>query len=56
MKQLLKIAKKISIFILAISIFGCVNDDEPLPEVIAGFTHTINQETGTVIFINTSTE
>jgi hypothetical protein len=56
MKQLLKIAKKISIFILAISIFGCVNDDEPLPEVIAGFTHTINADTGTVIFINTSTE
>ena len=56
MKQLLKIAKKISLFILAISIFGCVNEDEPLPVVIAGFTHTINQETGTVIFINTSTE
>ncbi|MGB5364311.1 MAG: PKD domain-containing protein [Aureibaculum sp.] len=54
MKKLIKISKKISILILAISFFGCTNDDVELPKVIAGFTYTLNIDTGTVTFINIS--
>ncbi len=58
MKQLLKTAKAIiTILILALSLNGCENNDtENLPEVIAGFTHTINENSGTVTFINTTTD
>ncbi len=54
MKQLLKKAKQIAILILAISLTGCTNDDVELPKVIAGFTYTVNIDTGTVTFINIS--
>ncbi len=54
MKQLIRNFKLLSLFILAISITGCEDDDTLLPKVIAGFTHTINAYTGTVTFINTS--
>ena len=54
MKKLLKIAKYISIMFLAVFITGCDDDDDNLPEVIAGFTYTINIDTGTVTFLNTS--
>ena len=54
MKQFLKNAKAITILILMLSLIGCDKDDDNLPEVIAGFTHTINEDTGTVTFINTS--
>ena len=53
MKKLIKISKKHSILILAISFFGCTDDVE-LPKVIAGFTYTLNIDTGTVTFINIS--
>ena len=56
MKQLLKQAIKFSLLILAISLLGCDDDDTTLPEVNAGFTYTINEDTGTVTFINTSTD
>jgi len=58
MKQLLKNAKNIiAILILAITLNGCENtNDDNLPEVIAGFTHTINEISGTVTFINTTTD
>lgn len=57
MKHLLNNVKTIiSILILTISFVGCENSDDFLPEITAGFTHTINQETGTVTFINTSSE
>jgi hypothetical protein len=57
MKQVLKNAKAIiAILILAISLNGCENNNDDLPEVIAGFTHTINEITGTVTFINTTTD
>ncbi len=57
MKQLLNNVKAIiTILILTISFAGCENNDDYLPEITAGFTHTINQETGTVSFINTSSE
>ena len=54
MRQLLKKAKQIAILILAISLTGCTNDDVELPKVIAGFTYTLNLDTGTVTFINIS--
>jgi len=55
MKQLIKRVKQISMLLLAISLFGCENnDDDNYPEVLAGFTYTINVDTGTVTFINTS--
>jgi hypothetical protein len=54
MKQLIRNFKLMSIMILAISLTGCEEDDTILPNVIAGFTHTINADTGTVTFINTS--
>ncbi|MDT8418233.1 MAG: DUF5011 domain-containing protein [Lutibacter sp.] len=55
MKQLLKRFKQISMLLLAISLLGCENnDDDNFPEVIAGFTYTLNVDTGTVTFINTS--
>jgi hypothetical protein len=57
MKQLFKNAKAIiAILILVLSFSGCENNDDNLPQVTAGFTHTINQFTGTVTFINTSSD
>ena len=55
MKNLFKKIKQVSILILAISFIGCDDDDAVLPKLTAGFTHTINADTGTVTFINTST-
>ncbi|WP_052188139.1 PKD domain-containing protein [Cellulophaga sp. Hel_I_12] len=54
MKLLLKKAKLISIFILAISFLGCDDEESQLPAVSAAFTYTINENTGTVTFINIS--
>jgi len=55
MKRSFKLLTLIAFTIAAISITGCNDDDEEnLPQVIAGFTLKINQETGTVSFINTS--
>ncbi len=52
MKQLFK---QIFILILAVSVMGCDNDDDgKLPEIIPGYTQTINDQTGTVTFINIS--
>ncbi len=54
MKNLIKTLKKVSLLILAISFMGCDDDEAVLPQLTAGFTHTINASTGTVTFINTS--
>jgi hypothetical protein len=57
MKQLLKKAKAIvAILILTLCFSGCENSDDNLPIITAGFTHTINPYTGTVTFINTSSD
>lgn len=57
MKHLTRNIKFLLVMFLFISFTGCDEDDEvELPEVVAGFTHTINQSTGTVTFINTSTD
>jgi hypothetical protein len=54
MKNLIKTIKKVSLLILAISFMGCDDDEAVLPQLTAGFTHTINANTGIVTFINTS--
>lgn len=54
MKLLLKNIKIISILILAISFLGCEEDDTLLPEVISSFSFTLNEDTGTVTFLNIS--
>lgn len=55
MKQLLKKAMTfITILVVSLSFNGCENDDCNMPEIFAGFSHTINANT--VTFINTSTE
>jgi PKD repeat protein len=57
MKQLLKLTTRISVWILLISILGCSdNDTVNLPQVESSFTYTINEDTGTVTFINVSKE
>jgi hypothetical protein len=55
MKKLMSIAKKFTLLVLAISLFGCTQDENNLPEIVAGFTHTIDEKSGTVTFINIST-
>ena len=55
MKQLLNKTKSILILLLALSFLGCEEDEVVLPQVVAGFTHTIDAETRVVTFINTST-
>ncbi|WP_242092436.1 carbohydrate binding domain-containing protein [Aestuariivivens sediminicola] len=54
MKNIFKVFRKISVFILALSFLGCEDDDVVLPKVTAGFTYTVNIDTGTVTFINIS--
>jgi hypothetical protein len=53
MKELIKRTKILWLFIIAISFVGCENDDDAnLPELIASFAHTINEDTGAVSFLN----
>ncbi|MDO5978887.1 PKD domain-containing protein [Flavivirga spongiicola] len=54
MKKLLGTLKQIAVLILAIAFIGCEDDDVVLPKVVAGFTYTVNIDTGTVTFINIS--
>ena len=56
MKQLLKNAKIVSIFIFVISFLGCTDVESVFPTVTSGFTYTVNEDTGTVTFINISEE
>jgi hypothetical protein len=55
MKKYIRLFKQISVLFLAITFLGC-DDDETVqaPEVVAGFTYTLNIDTGTVTFINIS--
>ncbi|MEW4922329.1 carbohydrate binding domain-containing protein [Algibacter sp. 2305UL17-15] len=54
MKKLMSTFKYISILIVALAFVGCEEDDAVLPKVEAGFTYTLNVNTGTVTFINIS--
>ena len=55
MKQTIEAIKLLSVFFLVLTFLGCEDDDTVLPMVEAGFTFTLDQNTGTVTFINTST-
>lgn len=54
MKNLIKGIKLITVTVLAFTFFGCEDDDVVIPKLEAVFTKTINQDTGTVTFINAS--
>ena len=54
MKNFMQTIKYITILILSLSFLGCEDDDAVLPQVVAGFTYTLNIDTGVVTFINTS--
>ena len=54
MKLVLKNSKLIAFFLLAIIYVGCSEDVVELPKMTAGFTYTLNENTGTVEFINIS--
>ncbi len=54
MKPILTRARKLSMFILAIAFLGCTDVEDILPSVTSAFTYTINEDTGTVTFINLS--
>ncbi|MBT8291014.1 MAG: PKD domain-containing protein, partial [Muriicola sp.] len=56
MKLLLNKAKVIAVFVLAIAYLGCEEVTNIFPDVTSAFTYTINEETGTVTFINVSEE
>ena len=55
MKELIKKSKIVWLLIVAVSFFGCDEDDDAsLPQVVASFVQTINEDTGAVSFINLS--
>ena len=54
MKLVLKNTKLIAFFLMAIIYVGCSEDVVELPKMTAGFTYTLNENTGTVEFINIS--
>lgn len=56
-EMLLKFARQSMVLfaILAVACVGQEDEEDNLPLVVSGFTHTINVNTGTVTFINTST-
>jgi hypothetical protein len=54
MKLVLKNSKLITFFLMAIIYVGCSEDVVELPKISAGFTYTLNENTGTVEFINIS--
>ncbi|MDB4293023.1 carbohydrate binding domain-containing protein [Maribacter sp.] len=57
MKKLFKQASKIIALFVGLLFLGCSGDDNggELPKVVAGFTFTLNADTGTATFKNTST-
>ena len=56
MKLLIERAKVICLLVLAVFFWQCEDDDEgnALPEIIASFTQIVDEDTGTVSFINIS--
>jgi hypothetical protein len=55
MKKIFQITRIVALLMLVITSVSCDDDDVVLPQLTAEFTHIINQDTGTVTFINTST-
>ncbi|MBT8245047.1 MAG: hypothetical protein HKP48_02125 [Winogradskyella sp.] len=55
MKKITRGIKLLSVLFLALAYLACDEDDAVLPQINAEFTQTINQDTGVVSFLNTST-
>ena len=55
MKNVTRGIKLLAVLFMALVYLGCDEDDAVLPQINAEFTQTINQDTGVVSFINTST-
>jgi hypothetical protein len=57
MIKTIKCCRAIAVLFISIAFIGCSEDDVLVrQELSAGFTQTMNQNTGTVTFINTSTK
>ncbi len=50
----LVITSLVGSFTMATILSGCIDDTEKLPKVVAGFTFTVNEDTGAVTFFNIS--
>jgi PKD repeat protein len=54
MNKFIKYVKLLLMFNISIFFLGCEDKNDDASKVTAGFTYTINEETGTVTFVNTS--
>ncbi len=54
MKKVIKGINFIVLALITLTFFGCEDDDVVLPNSEALFTQTINQDSGTVTFLNAS--
>jgi len=53
-KILIKYSSLIALFLLALGLSNCADEEVEPPQVTAGFTYTIEDDQGTVRFLNTS--
>ncbi len=54
--QNIKFAGVLAVVLSLVAFVSCEEDDAELPEVTAGFTYTLDEDTGAVTFFNTSEE
>ncbi|WP_442846289.1 carbohydrate binding domain-containing protein [Leeuwenhoekiella sp. H156] len=54
--QNIRFAGVLAVVLSLVAFVSCEEDDAELPEVTAGFTYTLDEDTGAVTFLNTSEE